>query len=160
MPIYEFYCERCHKIYNFFSGSVNTEARPDCPKCGAKGLSRLMSTFASPRRGEEDDAGLPDLDESKLEGALGALASEADRLDENNPRHAAQLMRKFSEVTGMNLGPHFEEALHRLEKGEDPEAVEAEMGDLLDDIPFTAEGGAKGKTKRRPPEVDDQLYFL
>jgi len=34
MPIYEFYCEPCHTIYNFFSRSVNTGKRPACPKCG------------------------------------------------------------------------------------------------------------------------------
>ncbi|RLB88031.1 MAG: zinc ribbon domain-containing protein, partial [Deltaproteobacteria bacterium] len=46
MPIYEFYCEECNTIFNFFSRSVNTSKRPLCPKCKRKKLKRQMSTFA------------------------------------------------------------------------------------------------------------------
>ncbi|MCK4728291.1 MAG: zinc ribbon domain-containing protein, partial [Desulfobacterales bacterium] len=36
MPIYEFYCEDCNTIFNFFSRSVNTTKRPPCPRCKQK----------------------------------------------------------------------------------------------------------------------------
>jgi hypothetical protein len=29
MPIYEFYCEDCHTIFNFFSKNVNTTKKPN-----------------------------------------------------------------------------------------------------------------------------------
>lgn len=50
-------------------------------------------------------------------------------LSEDDPRQMARFMRKFQEATGMNLGPTFDETMGRLEAGEDPEALEEEMGD-------------------------------
>ena len=35
-------------------------------------------------------------------------------------------MRKLTDVTGLKLGPGMEEALNRMEAGEDPEQVEAD----------------------------------
>ena len=163
MPIYEFYCEKCHMIFNFFSGSVNTEKRPFCPKCKKTRLSRKMSLFAIPRnRGEEEEPSLPDLDESKVEKAMNLLAAQAENLDENDPRQAANLMRKLTDMTGLDMGPGMEEALRRMEAGEDPDQIEAEIGDLLEgEDPFTLKKQSSGAgLKRRPPKVDDQLYDL
>jgi putative FmdB family regulatory protein len=166
MPIYEFYCADCNTIFNFFSGTVNTEKRPACPRCGRETLERFLSRFSTLRRGkgkesDEDDFPLPDMDESKMEQAMATLAQEADSVDEEDPRQAAQLMRKLSSMTGLNLGPAMEEALQRMESGEDPEQIEAEMGDLLEEVdPFTM-GTKKGGTKRGGrPRVDDTLYIL
>jgi len=162
MPIYEFYCPKCHMLFNFFSSSVNTEKRPPCPKCGKRKLDRQMSTFSSPRnRGEEEDVPLPDMDESKMEQAMGLLSQEAEHMDENDPRQAANLMRKLTDMTGLNLGPGMEEALRRMEKGEDPEQIEAEMGDLLEEEePFSLKEKASRSLKKRPPRVDAKLYYL
>jgi len=33
MPIYEFYCEDCNTLFNFFSRTVNTDKQPPCPRC-------------------------------------------------------------------------------------------------------------------------------
>lgn len=162
MPIYEFYCHRCHMIFNFFSASVNTEKRPLCPRCEAVTLNRRMSVFASPRhKGEEDDTPVPDLDESKMEQAMQVLSREADSVDEDDPCQAANLMRKLTEMTGLNLGPGMEEALRRMEAGEDPEKIEAEMGDILEEEdPFTLRQKSLRVPRRLPPKVDDTLYEL
>jgi putative FmdB family regulatory protein len=165
MPIYEFYCERCHMVFNFFSGSVNTEKRPRCPKCREKTLDRRMSVFSMlKRRGEEEgeDMEMPDVDEAKLEQAMNVLAREAEQMDEEDPRQAAQLMRKLTDMTGMELGPGFQEALSRMEAGEDPEQVEAEMGDLLEsENPFELKKKPSQVLRRMlPPKVDDTLYDL
>ncbi len=160
MPIYEFYCPGCHTIFNFFSKSVNTEKRPLCPKCQKIHLNRYMSVFATTRnRGEEDDTPLPDLDENKMERAMNLLAKEAEHVDENDPKQAANLMRKLTDMTGLNLGPGMQEALNRLEAGEDPEKIEAEMGDILEEDPFTLKKTLR-TPKYRPPKVDDKLYDL
>jgi putative FmdB family regulatory protein len=162
MPIYEFYCQNCHMIFNFFSGTVNTEKRPLCPKCKKKRLTRQMSTFSTLRgRGEEEDMPLPDMDESKMAQAMALLAKEADHVDEDDPRQAANLMRKLTDMTGLDLGPGMEEALRRMENGEDPEQIEAEMGDLLEEEePFSLKEKSARTPKRRPPKVDDKLYYL
>lgn len=162
MPIYEFYCSQCHMIFNFFSRSINTDKIPPCPKCDRPKLERQMSSFAVIRGLKEDqDDGLPDIDESKLEKAMTALASEAERINEDDPRQAAQLMRKLTDMTGLELGSGMEEALRRMEAGEDPEEIEAEMGDLLEDEdPVVFQGQKKSGRRKPPPRKDDKLYEL
>ena len=164
MPIYEFYCEDCHTIYNFFSKSVNTTKKPKCPSCKTKTLSRQMSAFAFTGKAKED-SDMDDLpfDEGKMEKAMNMLAGEAENVNEEDPRQAANLMRKLTDMTGMELGPGMQEALKRMEAGEDPDAIEAEMGDLLEDEePFMMpekKGRAKG-ARRAAPRMDETLYDL
>jgi hypothetical protein len=118
--------------------------------------------FSSPRLQEGDEENpLPDMDESRMEKAMNYLAHEAEKADENDPRHAANLMRKLTDMTGLSLGNGMEEALRRMESGEDPEKIEAEMGDLLEgEEPFGPKEKAVRNSKQRPPSVDDKLYDL
>ena len=118
MPIYEFYCPQCHMIFNFFSRTINTEKVPPCPKCDRSKLERQMSSFAVIRGTKEDqEDGLPDMDDSKLEKAMTALASEAERINEDDPRQAAQLMRKLTDMTGLELGSGMEGSATGCGKG-------------------------------------------
>ncbi len=166
MPVYEFYCEDCHMIFNFFSRRINTEKRPDCPRCGKKDLERMVSIFSISRGlKEEDDNPFPGMDEDRLERAMMELASEAEGIDEENPRQAAGLMKKLFESTGLEMGSGMEEAIRRMEAGEDPEKVEQELGDILEsEDPFSLVAVKKGlKGLRRKycrPEVDETLYEL
>ena len=164
MPIYEFYCRDCHTIFSFFSKTIDTETCPACPKCRAPRLTRQVSVFAvtgkAREKSETDD--LP-IDESQMAKAMAVLEKEADRIDENDPRQAANLMRKLSDMTGLQLGHGMEEALARMERGEDPEAIESEMGDLLEgEDPFLLPGKKKGTSSGRQaaPRRDETLYDL
>ena len=164
MPIYEFYCEDCNTIFNFFSRTVNTTKKPKCPRCKTRTLTRQMSAFAVTGRAKENDD-VDDLpfDESRMEKAMEVLASEADKINEDDPRQAANLMRKLTDMTGLELGPGMQEALQRMEAGEDPDKIEAEMGDLLEEEdPFVMPGKkrvARG-AKKPPPRRDETLYDL
>ncbi len=162
MPIYEFYCENCNMIFSFFSASVNVEKRPMCPRCRVVELQRRMSSFATPKnKGGEDKTGMPGMDEAKREQAMSTLAKEMGRLDENDPRQAANLMRKMADMTGVNPGPAMEEMIARVEAGEDPEQVEAQMEELLEsEDPFTSKGKSSRPVKERPLVADDDLYYL
>ncbi len=164
MPIYEFYCPDCHTIFNFFSRRINTTAAPTCPKCKKRILTRKISLFSLTGRASDENAvdDLP-IDENKMEKAMEVLSRQADKIDENDPRQAANLMRKLSDMTGLELGAGMQEALDRMEKGEDPEKVEAEMGDILEgEDPFilTGKKGKGGKLSRPEPARDDTLYEL
>jgi putative FmdB family regulatory protein len=162
MPIYEFYCEDCNTIFNFFSRSINTRKQPNCPKCNKKKLSRQMSAFAVTGRATEDGE-MDDLpfDENKMEQAMQMLAGEAESINEDDPRQAADLMRKLSHLTGMELGAGMEEALQRMESGEDPEQIEADLGDILEnEDPFTLASRKTGARPRPAPAKDDTLYDL
>ncbi len=163
MPIYEFYCRKCNTIYNFFSRSVNTDKVPSCPRCKNVKLARRMSLFSAitgkARDGEEADP-LRGMDESKMEKAMMQLAAEAENIREDDPRAAANLMRKLTDATGMKLGDGFQEALRRLEAGEDPEKIDEEMGDVLSaEDPF-GEKKNVGKSAARKPRKDETLYDL
>ena len=165
MPIYEFYCSSCHEIFNFFSRGINTQKRPSCPKCGKKRLSREVSRFAAigggKKYGGEGD-GLDDLpiDEARMESAMEALAGEAEHMNEDDPRAAAQLMRKMSDMTGLQFNETMEQALSRMEAGEDPESIEEELGPMMegDEMPFVLPGGKSGP--KRPPRHEETLYDL
>jgi putative FmdB family regulatory protein len=164
MPIYEFYCNDCNTIFNFFSKTVNTTKRPKCPRCKIKTLSRQLSAFAFAGKAKEDSNAddLP-FDENKMEKAMQMLAGEADKINEDDPRQAANLMRKLSDMTGLELGAGMNEALKRMEAGEDPDAIEAEMGGLLEEEePFllSEKKGTAKKGKRPAPIRDETLYDL
>ena len=162
MPVYEFYCPDCHMIFNFLSRRVNTEKRPDCPRCRRAKIERQVSLFAISRNRTE--AGMPDLDESRMEQPMMALASEAEGMDEEDPRQMARMMRKLYDATGLKLGDGMEEAIRRMEAGEDPDQIEEQMGDLLEEEDPFGEGTTKGlrnlRRKYFRPAVDDTLYAL
>jgi hypothetical protein len=89
------------------------------------------------------------------------LASEADKINEDDPRQAARLMRKLSEATGLRMGQGMEEALSRMERGEDPDAIEQEMGDLLEgEDPFIFDQKSRSVGKKTRPVIDETLYDL
>jgi putative FmdB family regulatory protein len=161
MPIYEFYCHKCNTVYNFFARIANTDKIPNCPKCKRIKLKRQMSIFSNPSKGKEGpmDDDMP-IDPSALDKVMGTIANEADKMREDDPRQAARLMRQLSKA-GINFGPGMEEAISRLEKGEDPEAIEEEMGALLEnEDPFILQAQTKPKGKKTKRLVDETLYDL
>jgi putative FmdB family regulatory protein len=174
VPIYEFYCPDCHRVLSFLSRRIDTEGRPACPRCGKKGLQRRVSAFAISKHRSEAKAPEtelpPGFDESRMEQAMSALAAEGDALEGDDPKAAARVMRRLFETTGMPVPDGMREALRRMESGEDPEKVEAEMGDVLGEDPFGAglpgeatEPAAKRKARLRrllPPSVDPELYEM
>ena len=164
MPIYEFYCKDCNTIFSFFSKTVNTTKKPKCPKCKKRTLTRQVSLFAFTGKAKEN-GDLDDLpfDESKMEKAMEMITREAGNINEDDPKQAANMMRKLTDMTGLELGSRMDEALKRMEKGEDPEKIEAEMGDLLEgEDPFILPGkkGAINRANRPAPQKDETLYDL
>jgi putative FmdB family regulatory protein len=163
MPIYEFYCSHCHTLYSFFSRTANTDKVPRCPKCLDVVLERRMSVFATvsgKAKDEVADDPFSALDEKKVEKELAKLAGEAEKIKDDDPHAAAQLMRKFTDMTGIKLGDGFQEALKRMEKGEDPEKIEEEMGDILAEEEYCGEKQSGKKASRRKVKVDETLYDL
>ena len=163
MPIYEFLCEHCNTLFNFLSRRINTTKIPECPKC-SRPLKKIMSSFATiGRAGEPGDEELPPgFDETKMERALGELAQEAEKMNEEDPKAMAHLMRKFSDKTGLVLNENMEQALSRLEAGEDPGQIEREMGDVFEGenaLPFELKQARKS-AKQKVPARDETLYEM
>jgi len=166
MPIYEFYCADCNTIYSFLSRAPNTSKRPACPGCGRPKLDRRASAFAISKGRPEPtgDDELPDVDGERMERAMEEMTREAGSLDEDDPRQVARMMRKLYDATGLPLGEGMEEAMRRLEAGEDPDRIEQQMGDVLEaeDSPFGPDKGGLRSVRRRlrPPSVDETLYEM
>ncbi len=172
MPIYEFYCADCNTVYNFLSRKVNPDARPSCPTCRRMTLQKCLSLFAAPTgktvpAAGDDGSGMNPATEARMERAMQSLAGEVEALDTDNPRQAADLMRKFSKASGVDFGPGMREALNRMEAGEDPEAIEAELGDRIaqeepgpspEDAAGRLAGG--GARHRAAPRRDETLYEM
>ena len=152
MPIYEFACPKCRKIYSFLSKRINPRGLPACPKCGNKKLKKEMSGFAMTRGLKEPATGaaaegneppLPDLDNPRMERAMLEMERDMAHLDENNPKHMAHMMKKMKDLMPPGSMPkEIDVAIKRLEAGEDPEQIEADMGDVLGDFMGGPDGGA------------------
>ncbi|MFQ5527635.1 MAG: zinc ribbon domain-containing protein [Thermoanaerobaculia bacterium] len=169
MPIYEFYCADCNALYNFLSARIDTEKRPDCPKCGRERLERRPATFATMRHAASEDAGDPfdELDDDALGRAMESMAGELESLgDSEDPRRFAQVLRKMGQSTGLEMGPRMEELLGRLESGADLDDLEAEMdsaagGESEDDFEDYFRLKKKlADLRAKRPRVDKELYFL
>jgi putative FmdB family regulatory protein len=150
MPIYEFACPKCRVIFSFLSKRLHPDRDPTCPKCGGRKMVKQMSRFASPRGAKEpvpagdtgDEGPAPDFDDPRVASAMSELERDMEHLDENNPRHMAHLMKKLKGIMPSDAMPkELDVAIKRLEAGEDPEKIEADMGDVLGDMMGAGEEG-------------------
>ena len=142
-------------IFSFLSKRMNPDRLPVCPKCGNKKMTKQISRFAMTRGLKEpaaedrcrrgDEPPMPDLDDPRVERAMREMERDMEHLDENNPKHMAHMMRKMKDLMPPGTMPkELDVAIKRLEAGEDPEKIEADMGDVLGDFMGGEEGGAGG----------------
>jgi putative FmdB family regulatory protein len=154
MPIYEFACPDCRKIFNFLSKTSQPGRSPACPKCGNRKMVKQVSAFAMPRCLSEPSSasdsapedGTPDFDDPRVARVMAEMERDMDHMDENNPRHMAHMMKKMKDLMPAGTTPkELDIAIKRLEAGEDPEKIEADMGDVLGDfMGGEEEGGGPG----------------
>jgi hypothetical protein len=144
MPFYEFYCAENHRIYTFYARSMALAGKvPRCPDHPEWRLKKLPSRFSvtgrHKERTEADEAGGEDdpfagIADEQLERVMGEFERELDGGDggDADPRLMGRLMRRLSDVAGRPLAGPMAEMVARMEKGEDPDRLEAEYGDALD----------------------------
>ena len=161
MPIYEFYCPACEKLLSFFSRRVNTDATPACPHCGGA-LSRQVSAFATPSAGDDSSDDIP-FDESKVADAMERFGDKLDGIGDasDDPAKSAELIRQFTEASGISFNKDMRDALKRLESGEDPDTVAADMESITDSgaDPFAPADRTAAK-RRKVLERDPTLYEM
>ncbi|MBN2452015.1 MAG: zinc ribbon domain-containing protein [Lentisphaeria bacterium] len=169
MPIFEYLCPACNRVFSFYVRNLSERKEPSCPKCGGGNLRRRFSRFAvtGVQRKSRDTAapaaegapagdaggGAPDpMEDPRVEREMMRLMGEAENIDENDPRQLGRLMRRMTDITGEPVEPEMEEAMRRLEAGEDPEKIEEDLGDVLGDDAGGPGGGG--------PSYDDGLYDM
>lgn len=162
MPIYEFACPKCRKIFSFLSKRVNPDRLPTCPRCGDSKMIKQVSRFTMTRgltepsadSGAADDME-PNFDDPRVARVMAEMERDMEHMDENNPKHLAHMMQKMKDVLPPgSLPKELETAIKRLKAGEDPEKIEADMGDVLGDLMGNDGGGARGNYSKDPGLYD------
>ena len=169
MPIYEFYCPDNHKIYSFFARSLAYAGKtPRCPDNPKLRMERMISSFAVTGRAKENQDPLPgsDPDETRMAAAMSEMEREFGGMDSEDPgpQQMARMMRKMTSMMGEKVPTAMEEMLSRMEAGEDPEKLEEEYGDALDDLDQMGERSEEVKARlrgrRQHPKRDPALYEM
>jgi len=172
MPIYEFYSPDTHRIYSFFARSLSHgRKKPRCPDDPKARMERLVSRFAVTGRAKEktDAPGEMDAPDPRMERVMAEMEREMSSLSDDNPdpRQVGRLMRKMTEATGQKMPEQMQQMIARLEKGEDPEKLEAEFGDTLENMEgvfaeSAEEGGKSGVLRfpRKAPRRDPRLHEM
>ena len=132
-------------------------------------MGKRISEFAFIGKAKDpSEGGDDDVDDAKMERVMAELERDMAGLSEDNPdpKQMAHLMRKMSSLTGAKLPGEMEEMVRRLESGEDPEKLEAEFGDSMDDLGEGVDGEQNGERIKRlhrrlmGPKKDPQLYDM
>lgn len=175
MPIYEFFSPQANKIYSFYARSLAMSGKtPRCPDNPKYKMERMVSSFSVTGRAKEEKGGddpMGGMDDPRMERAMAEMEREFAGMDESNPdpRQLARMMRKMSDLTGEKMPETMEEMIQRMEKGEDPEKLEEEYGDALEDFDPGASGGegeglkdavGKLRARRARPQRDPTLYEM
>jgi len=175
MPIYEFYSPDARKVYSFYARSLSyADKTPRCPDNPRYRMQKMISSFSAPSKrrssSESQEASGASGDDARMEGMMAQMEREFSGMDENNPdpRQLARMMKSMSALTGEKMPEPMTEMIERMEKGEDPEKLEAEYGDVLEDFGEPGSSGedagaAESKTRKRaqrPIRRDPTLYEM
>jgi putative FmdB family regulatory protein len=127
MPTYDYRCNQCRRkvTLRYKTYADYDEATPTCTHCGSADLTRLISRVAISRS----------ITSRLMSGAWDDDDSALGDLDNADPRTLGRVLREMSAEVGEDIGPEFDEVVGRLERGENPEDIEADLPDLAGDSP-------------------------
>ena len=170
MPLYEFYCGPCHAVFTFRAARVDTETVPVCPRCGAA-LRREVSSFAYIMRGAVQEPGSEASEggANRMDEVAAQLTERLQAMDDDgaDPREAVKVMRELASAGGLRFNKEVQEAMGRIEAGEDPEKIDETFKEVFDaENPF-AEGDSDGirrgvswLRRLRDPARDPKWYDM
>ena len=134
-------------------------------------MERMISRFAVTGRAKEKSDSSTEAEslDPRMERVMAEMESEMSSMSEDNPdpRQLGRLMRKMTEASGQKMPEAMEQMIQRLERGEDPEKLEEEFGDSLENLGEDFGEGAQGEEKpipsrplRQRPIRDPSLYEM
>ncbi len=110
MPIYEFRCDDCERITNYFSRKPDPKATAACEHCGSESTHRLVSSFA--RTYSREDV---------LE-RYGDPATD-DKADIKDPRQIGSWVEKRFDEYGVEMPESAREMIDAAREGDLPDPV-------------------------------------
>ena len=116
MPAYDYRCNNCKRriVLKYKTYAEYDKAVPICSHCNSTDLIRLISRVAIAKSESSRASSLDD-------------ESVMDDLANADPATIGRYMRQMSSELGEDLGQEFNEVVERLERGEDPESIEASL---------------------------------
>ncbi len=107
MPIYQYDCRGCDQRVEILLRSPSATSKPNCPECGSRKLTRVMSQFA---RGRTEAQRLEAVDLTRHDAAL----------EKGGEREFAKWARGAGAEYDEALGSNYRELAEKAEAGEDP----------------------------------------
>jgi hypothetical protein len=135
-------------------------------------MEKMVSGFAITGRakGKSDLPGADPMVDPRMEQVMSEMEREFSSMGDTenpDPRMLARMMRRMTELGGEKVPPVMQEMIARLERGEDPEKLEAEFGDVMDgfdaamgDSPEEQALAATLRKRRNPVTRDPKLYEM
>jgi putative FmdB family regulatory protein len=113
MPIYEYRCNACGRLFSFLYGVARDSREPACPACQGKDLTRLISRVARVR---------------SEEAMLEELADPSKLGDVEDPRHLARWAKQMGSALGEEAGEDFGDVVDEMLQAEERGAPADEAG--------------------------------
>jgi putative FmdB family regulatory protein len=88
VPLYEFRCNQCGKVFTFLVGVVANNTDPYCPRCGSTQLTKLISRIRAHLS-----------EETRLDN-LASSFENLDISDNPSPRELRSVMRRLTSALG------------------------------------------------------------
>ena len=121
MPVYEFYCEPCNTLFSFYSKTVrSSDDSPVCPRCSGC-LQKRVTSFSVIERSRSVNSleNLP-FNQQRLADGMQKFRAEHERLQDEDPKRAASMMKKFSRWMGnVHLEEDKKKAMQRVLDSDD-----------------------------------------
>jgi putative FmdB family regulatory protein len=99
MPIYEYNCQECGRIFDLLIRNDVAQQEPHCKHCQSTALKRLISRPGLVR---------------------GQSSDEAGKLQAVDPRRAVENLSRMYDKTGIDPGKGFAEVADRAAAGDNP----------------------------------------
>jgi putative FmdB family regulatory protein len=88
VPLYEFRCNQCGKVFTFLVGVIADNTDPYCPRCGSTQLTKLISRIRAHLS-----------EETRLDN-LASSFENLDISDNPSPRELRSVMRRLTSALG------------------------------------------------------------
>lgn len=111
MPIYEYRCPSCRAITEAFHRSLEQAAAPSCEQCGAEGLRRVVSRFATPKT------------EAQVLEQYGSPSAGAGPDAYKDPRQIGRWAEQRFEEMGVEMPAEAKQMIDAAREGEMPAPV-------------------------------------